>query len=706
MLQRLRRRWLLPIAALAAVFSLPSQLGGVKFVPIYEALTIRAQKNSPPHVAFEGLIEPALRISEWDRIEQKPAVTLATHQGFATTRSPASFLAKRIVVPEMVLKKNSEVLISEAEKYEPVRQREWVQSLSAAQVARLEEAQRRTEVLDHDWTPPTLAQMAQEVLASSGALNNATPQRNYYISGRTPQGEVRTDIPRPRMGLNNPPSSDSDMAPSEMGLVEGNNSLHKIVGPIEITGGLAVTNEHHIEVRRNDRGIYKELGRVDLQQGLYNIEVDDPSGTVVARLVNKDGKVLGEGSIRLGLAVASNGQNVIKGPKLKVAPHPDFAGIVTSAYNPKAEDTAPAKTRVTFVKGASEVTAKSDATVAMDNVVKKSTTVMRAAAPNHLQTTSIIVSGTEFKTLLYPENMVEALQNIISQQRRVSLEGAPRIIWGKVTLDGKALAGIDVRVESEEGLEPIYFNQFMIPDANLKATSENGLYAFIDVQEGFHSVLATRSSAIFGYQNVVVEEASVAQADIESTIRKESVPLNIYDAFTGKAVPATVTMQSLEEELKSETGSETLLLPPISRLGLMRVEPANSEYVGARYLYNDSEAFIHAPLIRWSWLSSIRTYLKFDDAPSTGTIVGFVPDEEFEVYLAGYDQFPARNIVYFDMHGRILQTGKGIAGGGFIIFNAEDDTHEVVVLGTRTQKMYSRVLPVDPASLSILTFRE
>lgn len=706
----MRQLWLLPLTVLATVFSLPSQLGGVKFVPIYETLTIRAQKNSPPHVAFEGLVQNQNLQNEWDRIAQKPPVTLSTERGIASLRGPAMILAQRVVVPEMVLKKNSEVLMAEAEKFEPVRERQWVRDLSEPQIARLEEAQRRTEVLDKNWTPPTLKEMAHEVLASSGVLSQATSSAStskYYVSGQDSQGRARTQIPGIRVPGSRSAAGEESFTGTDdsVGFVENNNNMHKIVGPLEITGGLAVTNEHHIEIRRNDRGIYKELGRVDLIQGQYNIEVDDPSGTVVARLVDNQGTTLGEGSVRLGLALAK-GANPIQGPKIKIEPRTHISGVAASAYNPSANDKAPAHTRVTLLKGASDIDVKRDAVIAMDNVAQKSTTVLRAAAPNHLQTTSIVVSGTEFKTTLYPESMVQALQNIVAQQRKISLEGSPRVIWGKVALDGKPVAGIEVQVESDGTLEPIYFNQFMIPDATLKSTSENGLYAFIDVDEGFHSILATRSHGIFGYQNAVIEENTVAQADIDSTIRKESVPLNIFDAFTGQASSATITMQSLDDEVKSETGSELLLLPPISRLGLMRVQPDNPEYVAARYLYNDADAFIHAPLVKWTWMSAIKTYLKIDDKPSSGIIVGFVPDEEFEVYLADNDHMPTQNIVYFDMQGRILQTGKGIAGGGFLIFNVEEDIHEVVVVGGRTRKIYSQVLPVDANSLSVLSFRE
>ncbi|WP_253721037.1 hypothetical protein [Bdellovibrio bacteriovorus] len=693
---------ILPFAVLAGCLCWSSQLSGLKFIPIYEALTIKAQKNSPPHIAFEEVVESERISEEWARLAKIKPATLAVEK---TSSTP--LFAKKIEVPEMVLTKRPETLITSA-PVEEASEGAWVEHLPVAQAKRLQEAQRRSEILNQDWTVPTWSDMAREVLEKSGALaTSPSSSSNVYVAGTSASGQVSTRPSQASVSVpdRTPQGVMDERAEGSQSFVEEKNLRHYIQGPLEITGGLAVTNEHHIEIRRNDEGVLKELGRVDLRQGLYNIEVEDKNGTVVARLVDKEGKTLGEGSFRLNRVAAANA-GTLQGPKLKIEPHPDFAGIVTSAYNPKPNDVAPAQTRATFVKGASEIAVKKDdGLVAMDNVTKGSMTVMRAAAPKHLQTAAIVISGKEFKSQLYPESMIKALQDIVAQQRAQSIDGSPTIIWGKVTLDGKALAGAEVVVESDEALIPVYFNSFMIPDPQLKSTSDNGLFAFVDVEPGFHSILATRSSAILGYQNVVVEEGSVAQGDVESTIKTEAVPLRIYDAFTGEARPGLVTMQSLQEDLEVNTGLTTVTLPHVSRLGLMRVQPEGADYVSARYIYNDTDEFIHAPLVHWSWLTSIKSFLRLDDMPSTGFVVGFVPDEDFEVYLAAYDNFDPRQIVYFDMQGRILQNRKGIAGGGFILFNVPEDTHEVVVLGARTRKMYSRVLPVDANSLSVLTFR-
>lgn len=713
---------LIPLAVAVGMIAWSSKLDGVKFIPIYEALTIKAQKNSPAYVAFEELIETRKPSSEFEAIAKKKSVQLNE------AKSSAPLFSQKVVLAEMVLKKtpepipasNAEATSGRLMASESSTDSQWIEQLPRKEQARLREAQERSEVLDQSWNEPSFSEKAKEVLEKSGVLVGTTIRTpaastvsgsKVYVAATDNSGHTRTEPSRPQVVIPGQPAGPGEdgvsRVLSEKTLLDDqvHSGNRRIVGPIEITGGLAVTNEHHIEIRRNDEGILKELGRVDLVQGTYNIDVEETTGSVVAHLVDKDGKTLGEGSFRLN-RVATNNSNYLQGPKLRIEPHPDFSGAVASIYDSKANTTAPKETRVTFVKGISDMAVKKDGLVSMDNVTKGSSTVMRAAAPKYLQTSQIIVSGQEFKASLYPTSMIAALQDIIAQQRAQSFDGEPSVIWGRVALDGKPLSGIDVSDETDPSLQPIYFNSFMIPDPSLKTTGENGLFAFVSVSEGFHSLLATRSDAILGYSNVVVEENAVAQGDIDGTIKIESVPLKVFDAFTGEPQNASITMQSLPEEVSVENGLKTLSLPHLNRLGLMRVHPEGSDYVAARYLYNDSEEYIHVPLVKFTWLSAIKNFLRIDDSPSGAIVVGFVPDEDFEVYIAGYDNFNPRNIVYIDMQGRILQNRKGMGGGGFILYNVPEDTHEIVVIGSKSQKIYSRVIPVDANSLSVLTFRE
>lgn len=688
------KRWSsLAVIALGLFWS--SRIGGLRFVPIYQALVIKAQKNAPPYVAFEELIRsPSSVNNEWSRFEKILPTSLKISDATAET-----FFSRKVELSGMVIQKPEAQVVNDTQ--------DWMSELPRAQAKRLQEAQQRSDVLKEDWSVPSWTERAKDILEKSGVLAPSASASKVYVAAQGLSGKTETEVPRAGVEFNggsSPNNLSHSLLKDKSGVSEKALGRASIVGHIEIAGGLGYTNEHYIEVRRSDEGVLKELGRVDLLKGLYYIDVEEPTGTVMARLVDKDGKVLGEKAVRL-TSFANPQSKFLQGPPITINRIVSYSGLVSDAYNSGYNDKAPTSTKATFVKGANEVAATKDGKIGMENVMKGSSTVLRVAAPKHLQTTSIILAGTEFKAELFPVSMIRALYEIVGQQRTETLNEVPAIIWGRVQKDGSNTSGAEVLVESDPNLQPVYFNQLMLPDPNLKATSDNGLFAFVDVSPGYHSLLALNSSGILGYQNVVVEEGSVAQGNILGANRSEAVPLRVYDAFSGDPKDASITMQSIENDLQVENGVTTVSLPRVQRVGMMRVQAQGVDYVTARYLYNDSDEFIHAPLIQWSWINAIKSYLQIDDHPSAGYVVGFVPDENFEVYLAGDDNFPQRQIVYFDLQGRILQNNKGIAGGGFILFNVPEDTHEVVVIGERTQKIYSRVLPVDSKSLSVLTFR-
>ncbi len=702
----LQLKWIYPIALLMVSVLSPHKLGGLKFIPIYEALTIRAQKTAPPYIAFEEVnVAMTLRDDAWSRLESAPPISLTADNAGKAIKllSSSETNAKKMVLNEMIITKKTEIVYTSLRNPEDSNwKQELDQSLTPRQRSQLEAAQRRSEVLEKDWNPSSWSDEVQTKLASAGFTQKnqrlipppvlpapGLAAQKVHVAATDSSGVTRTAVPTADVYT--------------VGMLGKTPRDKNISGPLEITGGLAVTNEYAIEIRRTNEGVAREVGRVDLQKGTYNISVDEPSGSIDARLVDKTGQVLGEGSVRIS-RLDMNQANIL-GPKLRIEPHANYNGIVRDFYK---NTSTPAHTLATLIKGAQEINVKKDGHIAMETMARGSTTILRAAAPQFMQTASLVFAGEEFQTPLFPLSMMRALKEIVSgeTQSKSSAENLGAIIWGKVTQDGKTLSGIQVQIENDPSLTAIYFDQFMIPDPKLTATSDNGLYAFVDAEEGFQSLLATRGKSIFGYQNVLVENGSVALGDIENTMKVETVPVRVFDAFTGAPQASRMTLQSVDHEIEAPEGTAVLLLPQVNRLGMLRLVPETNDYVPARYFYNDKEAFLHLPMVPWSWLAGIKSFLKIDDQPDSGTVVGFVSTENFEVYLAGYDEFPKRNIVFFDVQGKITEDGVGHAGGGFILYNVPKDTHEVVVVGSKTQKVSSKVLPVDAQTLSVLSFRE
>lgn len=477
----------------------------------------------------------------------------------------------------------------------------------------------------------------------------------------------------------------------------------RVTGPIELTQGLAVTNEHHIEIRRSDEGVYREMGQVDLMKGSYSIDIDEASGAIVARLIDRAGLVLGEGSIRLSKLQVGEGR-LIYGPRLEISPSPTWTGRV-SHYYPNSQKDKTALPTVSTFGGQNVVTVAKNGDISLENVAKNSTTVVRAEADGHMPSSRILVAGDKpFTISMFPNSMMEALKTIVADQKHVTQSrlAESSIVWGTASLDGKPISGVTVTSETDPEAQAIYFNEFLIPDPKLTATSSSGLYAFVGLQNGFHALLAQRGDSYFGHQNVEVEAGSVAIGDIENTLRTEPVRIRAFDAFSGEPVSLAANLQSLSEPVIVNGGAASIVLPQISRLSMIYTE-APAGYVSANYFYNDQDSFIHLPMVIPEWLAEIKTIAKVNEISQTGTIVGFFGEERFEAYLAGQDKNSDVTIVYFDATGKIADNRRDAVGGGFIIFNVPYGTQETVIVGA-SEKIHSKVVPVDTDTVSILSF--
>jgi hypothetical protein len=480
-------------------------------------------------------------------------------------------------------------------------------------------------------------------------------------------------------------------------------AARRVTGPIEITGGLAVTNEHHIEIRRSDEGIFREMGRVDLIKGSYSIDIDEASGTIIARLIDKSGAILGEGSIRMSQLQVGPGR-LIYGPRLQISPSPTWVGNVTYYSNPKKEkNTSP---QVTTFGGQNQVTVGKSGEISIENFAKNSSTVVRAEAPEHMLSSKIMMVGAKsFGITLFKNSTMEALKGIVADQKNIphSELTETSVVWGTISLDGKPLSGVTVISETEPEAKAIYFNEFMIPDPKLTATSSSGLYAFMNLPDGFHAILAQRADSYFGHQNADVRAGSVAIGDIENTLRTGPVRIRAFDAFSGEAMSMRASLQSLDQPVDIVEGSASIVLPQISRLSMMYAE-APQGYVGANYFYNDDDSYIHVPMIAQEWLTELKTKARVNDLSQTGTIIGFFGEENFETYLAGQTKESETSVVYFDAAGKIIEGHRGLSGGGFVMYNVPYGTQEIVVVGSSSEKIYSKVVPVDIETASVLNF--
>lgn len=626
---------------------LPSRIFDLKFLPIHKSLVVKIDRNSPARAALLDINYDLQLDGKNQKISSAKQVILVSAGSSLTSRIPAAIETK-VVLSSMRIQAPEEL-----------RDQHWLNELSYQQKTRVRLAEESNNFITD--TLPRLD--TTEKLVSSEASE-----------------ELKDDYGR------------------------------RIRGPIEVVGGLAITDELYLEVRRKQEGIVKESGRVNLKSGIYELAVEDFSGVIEGRLVSNSGHVLGEASVRIEQLKGARG--LLSGPKLEVAPLQNRGGGIASVYGTPGKSAAPVGTSISAFQGgvsqkvSSNKQSEEEPGYSIAKVAANSTTVIRAAAAGFYQTASLSVKQ-KGNILMFPNSMIRALNGIVTGRDLSDGELSElSIVWGTTIVDGKAIAGVSVEAEGHPEYQVIYFNSLMIPDLSLKATSENGLFAFLDLAEGFVALRANRGNSFFGYNNVVIEKGSVALTSIEHSIRKQAVPVRLYDAFSGRPLPGVLAVQGSEESLNIENGSGMSTLSSINRLGIVQYTSSDADYISARYQYRDSDSFIHIAAIPWRWLLTAKSRLRITETPNSGVVVGFVPDFDFEVFVANIDKTSGTRIEYFDMSGNWINQSTGKSGGGFAIFNLPEDTHEIVVISKSTERIHSQVVPVDANSLSVLSFLE
>jgi hypothetical protein len=132
---------------------------------------------------------------------------------------------------------------------------------------------------------------------------------------------------------------------------------------------------------------------------------------------------------------------------------------------------------------------------------------------------------------------------------------------------------------------------------------------------------------------------------------------------------------------------------------------AGPDYELSRVTLSGQPHFVAVPVIKKDWLAGLSAQSRVVPVAGTGTVVGFVDDQDFEVDMSGHEGYGKLQVVYFDAQGRPLPEGRtGVAGGGFAILNAPAGMQTVYIYPSQSRETYSQVVVNEPGIVNTLTW--
>ncbi len=475
-----------------------------------------------------------------------------------------------------------------------------------------------------------------------------------------------------------------------------------------------------IELKRIEEGQVREIGRVDLRAGLYSIDIESPQGTLVARILDRSGSVIGEDFQRLENLVSRG--NYFEGPYIRVRnsgsmganPQLPSAGSGVASLDNGRAGAKKASNQVlsqkkasgfvtTLFSGQNQLEAPNDD---FSNVSRYSSTVSAVfdEKQSYRKVLTIRQTGDASQTPVFSEKWVTGLLEYISDQQKIQFRSNQiSIVIGRAMLDGKPVAGMQMQIENHPGVYPIYLDQFMIPNMQQTETSENGYFLFVGLEDSIYTVSAFRQNQIMGHQMFIAQEGAIGFQNIIAKTVARSLVVRAFDAFTSDSVDVDVTTPDLEEIVSTVSGTANYRSHGDLGVTQFLVRTNDRSYAPVRYFQDARKEYVHLPQIREDWLKQIQSRRLINDKTNTSTFIGFVPEMDYQVYLV-YEGYNRDQIVYFDPQGRISPVP--VSGGGFILYNVPNDAREVIVQQEGSDRIYSQVFQSVSGQVAVSHFAD
>lgn len=480
------------------------------------------------------------------------------------------------------------------------------------------------------------------------------------------------------------------------------NQPHMIRGLIEFRDGLALTSPNdQVTVFQEVEGDKWEEGTVWLRDARYAIEVPNRQGLLVAELRSVNGELMGRGEIELANLPLKK-QTQYKVTDITIELHPitsGIAGSILSAYSHEDVKRPVDQARVSFVGVGHELETKKDGSFEDSQLMDGSNAIVEVQAPGFWKSLGFVNSKALNEITIYPNKMLRAFFSFVKEaNQHLHIENDSALVWGKITHAGKSLAGAHVELmTTEEPIKPIYFNELMIPDASLTATSSNGLYAFVNVPAGAHAIQVTDGGVLSEPIVFPTEALHVSTINIE-TVNYKKMTLKAFDAFsTETQVPSDIYRLGFESErVRASGGVAQLKYVPSTSALVVNAVPNSNEYVPARITSARNKNYAYFPMLKTKWLKQMIAGRR---TQGTSIIVGFVKtNRPYQVH----DENGVSTVVYFDAQGNILEGGSGMPGGGYVLFNLSTGYHSLSVAPLGADRISVQTILADTKFVNVV----
>ena len=450
----------------------------------------------------------------------------------------------------------------------------------------------------------------------------------------------------------------------------------KILGDVTLLSGLGFLDGDALSVEYVDSCSFVSEADIDLTNGRFSIDIEDPSsGVLRAQLRSRDGLLRGSGQISL--------KRFLRDKFLE-----DFSFVLrdTLEINLPVTPLDHSSAMKIFNVGDNREPLR-EASVEIEDIGKRVMSDHHGlfSIPEMLIGSSFIArihTGELFKTLFLSTNDMaynwDVPDNTLltSLQRQVpNLNLDLGMIWGRVLKDGKPLEGVSLELAENQN-RPYYLtedNQFIEGGT----TTSTGYFAYVNIPPGIQLLRGYSEEFAVPARVLWTDRGYISSLTLEETLRKEAEAC-VFDSQTGDLLSAQVNY------LGSDVGEVDI---PSGRLNLSFLEgvdplyfelrPSERGYYPVILTSHRNKETISFPVPSRAWINDLAGRHKITQHPGLSMIIGHVSNSSFKVYKEDINEHT--EIVYFDSENSSQKPLSDLERGGFVLFNVEPGLHSMIL---------------------------
>lgn len=389
---------------------------------------------------------------------------------------------------------------------------------------------------------------------------------------------------------------------------------------------------------------------------------------------------------------------------LRIALFPTSDGVAVrpvSGYSTASRRVAVENSRVEIESYMDLQKPNDEGVVVAESLSRESSYVARAVAKDHWSSVMVGQAHVPQDLKLLSKSLVDALISLSVGEGRDQRDAKnSSVVWGQAHTKGQPIAGAEVEMAGD--YQAIYFNEMYLPDAKLKATSSNGLFAFVRVRAGVQALRLRRDGKTYPAQIFPTETKHVSYVELE--VRDKMISqFRILDPMNlSAAIPSQIRLVGAEAALP--VSNEDFVQYSVAANPFMIEADAGTEYEISRTTVTGAPQMIYIPVVKREWLYLLGQAKGIVPVFGRGTIVGFIDGQDYEVELTGYPPTERMQVIYFDSKGETIEGTRGVAGGGFAIFNAPAGLQTVYVHPVQSRETYSHVVVAEPQYVHVISW--